>query len=755
MSESKSLLILLVAYAFCSSTLLILNKVALQTINSGTFLLLLQCVFTCMALGTLDHFGFTSAISPLEAAERERFTVVVALFVTTLFANMKCLQLANVDTVICIRMTCPLLVSLLDYLFLGRELPTRTSTLALVATCVSFASFLLVEQNSSWITIFWLSFWYCAMVFETVFVKFVVSDSSLSTAAQSFYQNLLAIPVLTVIWFSTEIPTSVFEQISLSTSEFSLVLSTCILGLGMSYLSFAVRERVSATSFSMLGNTCKLITILTNYLLWEKHATGVGTFAVLFCLASSTFYRQAPLRHPINHKAQSWFPAPCTIKATEEVNMRIIAAGLLGILALGLHFTSYFRSSVNWNLEEQTGVSGVSGKLFTGAQVRQYFPSHDDRPSKKNRSTSSPFFSDHMSCENWAVCTTIFVESDAVRDVCKILPSYCLLVVADKKGPLEYFIDGNCTFAYLSVEQQEDMLTDSDFITETPWNHFGRKNLGYLFAIANGAKMIWDFDDDNQIISSKFFLDQAGEHQLVTVEPITSMLNPYPLLGAEKFSWPRGFPLDGIKNEASQPSVDDLRVSVVDFERVGVLQSLANNDPDVDAIYRLQRDLPFSFKGWSSPASVFVLPGASFAPWNAQATLFRMRDALWVSYLPISIHGRVSDIWRSYIAQRLLRNVCIHIAFAVEPLVVQHRNQHSYLADFDAEQDLYYKSGKLIELLGEWTAKSSFPQEQIVELFRILYEHDYVGIKDVRMIELWISELNRAGYIFPKSCSVR
>jgi hypothetical protein len=318
-----------------------------------------------------------------------------------------------------------------------------------------------------------------------------------------------------------------------------------------------------------------------------------------------------------------------------------------------------------------------------------------------------------------------------------------------------YPLSPGCTFAYLSVNQQEAMLTDSDFMTETPWNHFGRKNLGYLFAIANGAKLVWDFDDDNQLISSKFFLDQTGEHQLVTVEASsTLMLNPYPLLGAETFSWPRGFPLEYIKNNTTQPKVDDLRVSDVEFQRVGVLQSLANNDPDVDAIYRLQRDLPFSFKGWSSPASVLVLPGASFAPWNAQATLFRMRDALWVLYLPISIHGRVSDIWRSYIAQRLLRNVCIHVAFAVEPLVVQHRNQHSYLADFDAEQDLYYKSGKLIELLGEWSPKSSYPQEQIIELFRLLYERDYVGIKDVRMVELWISELNRVGYIFPKSCEV-
>jgi hypothetical protein len=81
-----------------------------------------------------------------------------------------------------------------------------------------------------------------------------------------------------------------------------------------------------------------------------------------------------------------------------------------------------------------------------------------------------------------------------------------------------------------------------------------------------------------------------------------------------------------------------------------------------------------------------------------------------------------------------------------------NKTKSAFVPDFDAEQDLYYKSGKLIELLGGWSPKSSHPQDQMIELFRLLYERDYVGIKDVRMVELWISELNRSGYVFPKSC---
>ena len=42
---------------------------------------------------------------------------------------------------------------------------------------------------------------------------------------------------------------------------------------------------------------------------------------------------------------------------------------------------------------------------------------------------------------------------------------------------------------------------------QMPWNSFGRKNIGYLFAIAHGAKTIWDFDDDNIL---KFWIKGAA-----------------------------------------------------------------------------------------------------------------------------------------------------------------------------------------------------------------------------------------------------
>ena len=46
----------------------------------------------------------------------------------------------------------------------------------------------------------------------------------------------------------------------------------------------------------------------------------------------------------------------------------------------------------------------------------------------------------------------------------------------------------------------------------------------------------------------------------------------------------------------------------------------------------------------------------------------------------MQVHGRVSDIWRSYITERLLWDIDMQVAFT-PPMVDQFRTPHDYLAD--------------------------------------------------------------------------
>jgi hypothetical protein len=46
----------------------------------------------------------------------------------------------------------------------------------------------------------------------------------------------------------------------------------------------------------------------------------------------------------------------------------------------------------------------------------------------------------------------------------------------------------------------------------------------------------------------------------------------------------------------------------------------------------------------------------------------------------LQVHGRVSDIWRSYVAQRLLWDAGLRVAFS-PPVVDQFRSPHNYIGD--------------------------------------------------------------------------
>ena len=86
-----------------------------------------------------------------------------------------------------------------------------------------------------------------------------------------------------------------------------------------------------------------------------------------------------------------------------------------------------------------------------------------------------------------------------------------MVVVGDKKGPQYYQINEgkNGRVIYLNTNDQKELeRAGVKLLSLLPWDSFGRKNLGYLYAIASGDQLIWDFDDDNAkiaIIASKNF----------------------------------------------------------------------------------------------------------------------------------------------------------------------------------------------------------------------------------------------------------
>ena len=90
------------------------------------------------------------------------------------------------------------------------------------------------------------------------------------------------------------------------------------------------------------------------------------------------------------------------------------------------------------------------------------------------------------------------------------LQGWCLVVVLDKHSTSSYHTgwnegEGNKAVVLLTPTAQREM--NIKFVDRLPWNSFGRKNVGYLYALMHGAEVIWDFDDNNML---KFWLSGAA-----------------------------------------------------------------------------------------------------------------------------------------------------------------------------------------------------------------------------------------------------
>ena len=155
----------------------------------------------------------------------------------------------------------------------------------------------------------------------------------------------------------------------------------------------------------------------------------------------------------------------------------------------------------------------------------------------------------------------------------------------------------------------------------------------------------------------------------------------------------------------------------------------------------------------TKPRPILKVPPHTMTPYNAQATM-HFPSGFWSLYLPITVAGRVSDIWRSYFAQALFKRIGVSLGFLPRPIVVQDRNPHSNEADFNAEIPLYTKSSALVSHLVrnyvmEETYKSYSFIETLESLWVDMYERNYIEEQDVIIMQEWISALLKVGYQFP------
>ncbi|KAF0121553.1 MAG: hypothetical protein FD151_1189, partial [bacterium] len=274
------------------------------------------------------------------------------------------------------------------------------------------------------------------------------------------------------------------------------------------------------------------------------------------------------------------------------------------------------------------------------------------------------------------VITTINVIEN-LRIIHERCPGWTPIIVGDLKTPHDVNrqickeVDG----IYLDPETQ--MKLGFTHAAAIPWNCYGRKNIGYLYALKEGARVFFLTDDDNVPVRDWADHIKFGRQQTIVISSKNGWYNCYE--GADTGSCeqitPRGYPtwLIGDKNEYNERQEE---------VNIGIIAGLHLGSPDVDAVTRLVKYPNVR----SYPEREVTLNERVMCPYDSQNTIIIRElmpaNMLW-SY-PQSGWTRYDDIFAGYVGQVIAWKYGHRVRFG-RPFAMQERNPHDILIDLSQE----------------------------------------------------------------------
>jgi hypothetical protein len=327
------------------------------------------------------------------------------------------------------------------------------------------------------------------------------------------------------------------------------------------------------------------------------------------------------------------------------------------------------------------------------------------------------------------VVTSIAAPNQAMRELAAKSETggQRFYVIGDVSSPLEFHLEG-CE--YLDIARQKQ--TGFRIAEACPVRHYARKNIGYLQAIRDGASRIVETDDDN--LPKATFWAERGRRVRTRLVSTAGWVNVYRYF-TDAHIWPRGLPLPSVS--APVPPWESLAGADVDCP---IQQGLADENPDVDAIYRLILPLPVRFR----PDRSVALGAGVWCPFNSQNTGF-WADAYPLLYLPAHCSFRMTDIWRSFIAQRICWANRWHVLFH-EATVTQARNEHNLMRDFRDEVPGYLNNDTIRDILERQTLRAG--ADRIPDNLRTCYEAlvaaSIFDKNELALLDVWLDDLANA-----------
>jgi hypothetical protein len=304
---------------------------------------------------------------------------------------------------------------------------------------------------------------------------------------------------------------------------------------------------------------------------------------------------------------------------------------------------------------------------------------------------------------------------------------YDIIIVGDLKTPHKSYDNKKIIY----IHPETNLPKYEIFCNKLPFNHYSRKNIGYLYAIKNNYDILFDTDDDNCPLENFKDWETLNNTKMI-IEP--KFPNIYSLF-TKMHIWPRGFPLELINKNEEIIHNDNINIM---FSNIGVYQSIANNDPDVDAIFRLTNQNYNNNIIFDKDKS-FILNKNVYTQGNTQITFWICKELFHLLYVPCTVSFRFCDILKMYIAQKCMWEYNKHMCY-ISPIVKQIRNDHNLMKDFVSEYSMYSSILDIINRIFE-DIKLNGNEEDIIIIYKKLLENNIVKEEEINILEEWINAI--------------
>lgn len=333
------MVVAVLSYSLCSGSLVLVNKLILHHLPYPSLVVTFQLWSTLLFIGIASACRLVD-VDPIEWKNVKPYLLYTVAFSCGVYCNMKSLSLSNVETVIVFRALAPLLVSVLDALFLGREWPAARSwgalgTIAVGAYCYALTDARFQAQGVA--AYLWPTLYLLVISFEMAYGKRIIHGVDLRTrSGPVLYTNMLGWPPM--LGFAalggeygqlhqSMVHAAQDEGPVLPPVGLALLLLGCVVGTGIGYTGWWCRGKVSAASYTLIGVMNKCLTVLVNLLIWDQHAPMEGIVSLGLCLLGGAMYKQAPMRTMDNELAQMALPLMTKEEDTSNTESSGVAPG--------------------------------------------------------------------------------------------------------------------------------------------------------------------------------------------------------------------------------------------------------------------------------------------------------------------------------------------------------------------------------------------------------------------------------------------